>query len=183
MRRILFYLAIVAVPLCLGSFARSDPGGGRCDKDAASGSSTVGKPGKGAGESGDLASDDEAIEEVHPMMVNAACCVCHIPFVREELGKVHAVARVTCIKCHGLSAGHANDEDVGATKPDVYFARKEVGPMCRKCHENHDVPPEQVVARFVERRLPPKRKTICTDCHGSHKIERPKFHEQQTPGD
>jgi nitrate/TMAO reductase-like tetraheme cytochrome c subunit len=106
-----------------------------------------------------------------PMGPNAACYVCHLTFVREELSQTHLRAKITCIKCHGLSAKHANDENIGATKPDVTFARADVNAACRKCHRKHDVPPEKVVARWLERRLtesPP----VCTDCHGTHKIER-----------
>ena len=105
-----------------------------------------------------------------PLGPNAACYVCHMTFVREELSKTHLAKKVTCVKCHGLSAKHANDEDIGATKPDRVFARDQVNAMCRACHKRHDVPPEEIIARWVERQLtePP----VCTDCHGSHRIER-----------
>ena len=119
--------------------------------------------------------DDDASAdagETNPMGANAACYVCHIPFVREEMSKVHLQAKIACIRCHGLSAGHANDEDIGATKPDVTFKRDEINASCRKCHEEHDVPPEEVVARWFEhQRL--ESPAVCTDCHGNHKIERP----------
>lgn len=115
----------------------------------------------------------DAAEETNPLGANAACYVCHIPFVKEELSRVHLKAKVPCIECHGLSAGHANDEDIGATKPDALFQRKQVDPMCRECHETHDVPARKVVARFLQRRLSPKSPAVCTDCHGGHKIERP----------
>jgi hypothetical protein len=107
-----------------------------------------------------------------PLGPNAACYVCHMTFVREELVKIHLRAEVTCIACHGLSDRHANDEDIGATKPDVVFTREAVNDSCRACHPAHDVPPESVIARWLERGLtdsPP----VCTDCHGSHRIERP----------
>jgi len=113
-----------------------------------------------------------------PMGPNAACYVCHMTFVKEELSQVHKAERVTCIDCHGLSAPHANDEDVGATKPDVTYTRAQVNPACRKCHETHDAPPEKVVARwhdvvktgFAGR---PPATPACTDCHGTHKIAKP----------
>ena len=126
-----------------------------------------------AGADGSAESEDEPAAEINPLGANAACYVCHIPFVKEELGKVHLKAKVTCHKCHGLSAGHANDEDIGATKPDVVFTRKQVDAMCRKCHDGHNVSARQVVARFISRDLSPKTPVICTDCHGAHKIEPP----------
>ena len=30
---------------------------------------------------------------------------------------------ITCVRCHGISAAHANDEDIGATPPDITFKR------------------------------------------------------------
>ena len=116
-------------------------------------------------------SGGDAAEQLDPLSINAACYLCHIPFVKEELSKVHLEAKVTCIKCHGLSADHANDENVGATKPDIVFKRGQVDGMCVKCHEDHNAPARQVVARFIQRRLSPESTPVCTDCHGKHKIE------------
>ena len=110
-----------------------------------------------------------------PLGPNAACYVCHMTFVREELSKTHLAARVGCIRCHGPSAPHANDEDIGATKPDVTYKRAQINPSCRTCHESHDAAPERVLARWQQvvkakfaSRPPPK--PACTDCHGAHKI-------------
>jgi len=109
-------------------------------------------------------------ERIDPMSVNATCYVCHMTFIREEISKTHFKEKVTCIKCHGLSADHANDEDIGATKPDVMYKRDQVDAMCSECHQEHDAPAVEVIARFVERKLSPQSPAICTDCHGEHKI-------------
>lgn len=130
------------------------------------------------GEDGGDAPDDSP--EIDPLSVNAACYVCHTTFVREELSKVHLKEKVTCIECHGLSAGHANDEDIGATPPDITFKRKQVDASCGKCHEEHDVPAREVIARWLERGRP-ALPSICTDCHGTHKIERPEESEPDKP--
>jgi len=106
------------------------------------------------------------------MSVNATCYVCHMTFVREEISKVHFKEKVTCIKCHGLSAGHANDEHVGATKPDKLYKRHQIDAMCAECHEDHDAPAVEVIARFLECK-PNQSPAVCTDCHGKHKIEPP----------
>ncbi|MFW6108772.1 MAG: hypothetical protein ACOC8D_03050 [bacterium] len=113
--------------------------------------------------------------EHDPLGPNAACYVCHMTFVREEISRVHKTAGVTCIDCHGLSAAHANDEDIGATPPDRAYARAEVNPACRTCHPRHEAPPETVVARWQkvsEARFPdhPPAAAVCTDCHGAHRI-------------
>ncbi len=117
---------------------------------------------------------EEESPQIDPMSVNATCYICHMTFVHEEISSTHFQAKVTCVECHGLSAKHANDENIGATKPDIVYARKDVDKMCERCHKDHDVPPRKVVARFVKRKLPPKKEPVCTDCHGTHRIERKK---------
>jgi hypothetical protein len=107
-----------------------------------------------------------------PLGMNGACYVCHIPFVKEELAKVHLAEGISCAQCHGLSDKHANDENIGATKPDITFRRDQVDAGCEKCHTTHDAPATQVLARFGERKLSLQTSVICTDCHGHHKIDR-----------
>jgi hypothetical protein len=101
-------------------------------------------------------------DESNPMGANAACYVCHIPFVQEEISKTHLRAKVPCTRCHGLSAGHANDEDIGATPPDVLFVRDQVDSMCLKCHHRHDISDEMKAKHTPQ--------SVCTDCHGNHRI-------------
>ena len=114
-------------------------------------------------------------DETNPLGANAACYVCHMTFVKEELSKTHLRAEITCVRCHGLSAGHANDEDIGATPPDVSFERDQVDATCLKCHKSHDIGPEEVVAGPA---LPKggagEHPSVCTDCHGTHKINQTK---------
>ena len=115
----------------------------------------------------------KAGDKNNPLGPNAACYVCHMTYVKEPMSRLHLKHKVYCIDCHGISAGHANDEDIGATKPDIYFKRNQINASCRKCHLNHDAAPEKVIARWFKRKLtvsPP----VCTDCHGSHKIKRAK---------
>jgi len=107
---------------------------------------------------------------IDPMGPNAACYVCHQTFIFEEMSVVHKAEKVTCIKCHGLSAAHANDEHIGATPPDVRYPREKVDAACAECHEDHDVPAAKVLARFLERKLTPCPAPVCTDCHGRHRI-------------
>ena len=108
--------------------------------------------------------------ETDPFSANGACYICHMTFVKEELAKTHLKHKVSCVKCHGISAKHANDEDIGATKPDIAYKRGEVNASCRKCHETHDVAPEKVLARAAERKV--GAEAVCTDCHGGHRIQK-----------
>jgi len=119
----------------------------------------------------DAAPADEEPPELDPLGMNGACYVCHIPFVKEELAKTHLAEGISCAKCHGLSDKHANDEDVGATKPDITFRREQVDASCQKCHTTHDAPATKVLARFAERKLSLQTEAICTDCHGQHRID------------
>jgi len=127
------------------------------------------KPKTPAKPSAESRPSDEATD---PIGANGACYVCHMTFIKEELAKVHLKAKVGCVKCHGLSAKHANDENIGATKPDITFKRKDVDAACQKCHEGHNVAAKKVIARYLDRHLPAGSAPICTDCHGTHKIER-----------
>jgi len=148
------------------------------EADQSTGAALAGQAKAEAREQQSDAPDDSP--EIDPLSVNAACYVCHMTFIREELSKVHFKQKVTCIECHGLSAGHANDEDIGATPPDMTFKRKEVDASCGKCHQEHDVPARKVIARWLKRGRPPLP-AICTDCHGAHKIERPDQNEPDKP--
>jgi predicted CXXCH cytochrome family protein len=103
-------------------------------------------------------------DESNPMGANAACYVCHMTFVQEEISKRHLRAEVPCTRCHGLSAGHANDEDIGATPPDVVFVRSQIDSMCVECHQRHDISDEMTAKHKVQ--------PVCTDCHGNHKIKK-----------
>jgi hypothetical protein len=116
--------------------------------------------------------EDDSGGFIDPLGPNAACYVCHLTFVREEISKVHLAEEIGCIECHGVSAAHANDEDIGATPPDTMYKRHEVDPACAKCHETHDAPASEVVGRFLDRKLPADPSPICTDCHGRHRIDR-----------
>jgi len=111
-----------------------------------------------------------------PLGPNAGCYICHPTFIKEELTTAHLQANISCARCHGPSIAHANDEDIGATPPDLAFKRGQINTFCRTCHKSHDAPPERVIARWRERRpaKPPPQPLLppvaCTDCHGTHKI-------------
>ena len=107
----------------------------------------------------------ESPGEIDALGANAACYVCHIGFVKEQISKVHLSEDIGCIHCHGLSAPHANDENIGATPPDITFERDEVDTMCLKCHSMHEISAEEL-ARYQSH-------PVCTDCHGGHRLSGP----------
>ncbi len=120
--------------------------------------------------------EDAKAHHLDPLGPNTGCYVCHMTFVGEELAKTHLKADVGCVECHGTSAAHANDENIGATPPDVVIKGEKLNPFCRKCHPTHDVAPERIIARWLERAgpnatsQPAQSDAQCTACHGHHKI-------------
>ena len=124
--------------------------------------------------------DDDDCPTIDPLSINANCYVCHIPFVREEISRDHFAEDVTCVDCHGVSAGHVNDENIGATKPDIVYERCDIDEKCMSCHEEHEAEPSKVIQRYIER-SPLPDPAVCTDCHGHHRIERPEPASDESP--
>ena len=98
---------------------------------------------------------------------NAACLVCHLTFVKEELAKTISCKGSAASSATAPSVGHANDEHIGATKPDITYPRDKVDACVRQVpRASTTSPPRKVIARFLERKLPRQPAPICTDCHG-----------------
>ena len=119
-----------------------------------------------------LKEGDDEEEKGEPKADNFPCYVCHGNYQEESLAQTHAYAGVGCMECHGSSEDHRGDEE-NTTPPDRMFPAEDINPFCRRCHEEHDVAPEKVVARWQERR-PDKeldREPVCTDCHGEHRLD------------
>ncbi len=114
----------------------------------------------------------ETNEEVSASVAeNTACYVCHANYQQEELVQWHADGAVGCVDCHGKSFAHRNDEN-NTTPPDVMFPRSEIDASCEECHDTHDVPAADVVARLQQRvaRVPAGEPVVCTQCHGQHRL-------------
>ncbi len=103
---------------------------------------------------------------------NTACFVCHGNLEEEEMVVVHAREDVGCVDCHGPSNAHRDDED-NSTPPDVMFAPGDIGKKCAECHDDHNAPAREVIARW-QARCPAKtnpEELVCTDCHGQHRLK------------
>lgn len=103
---------------------------------------------------------------------NEACYVCHANYRDEELVQWHADGDVGCVDCHGKSFAHRNDEN-NTTPPDVMFPLNEIDASCEDCHDAHDVPASDIVARLQERvpRMASGEHVVCTQCHGRHRLD------------
>lgn len=125
------------------------------------------------GASGATARTGQAKVEDNPMGLNGGCYVCHMTFVDEPLTVTHLKHDIGCTYCHGTSAGHANDENIGNTPPDVMFERTAIDAFCLNCHKGHDIASEKMRAHWHKRQKDrPTTRPIaaCTDCHDTHRI-------------
>lgn len=107
-----------------------------------------------------------------PVADNSACFVCHANYDEEPFAVVHAKANCGCIRCHGASLAHRDDEN-NITPPDVMFSAETMNSNCNKCHDTHDAPAVEVLARW-QKRCPEKtdpKSLVCTDCHGMHRLK------------
>jgi hypothetical protein len=107
-----------------------------------------------------------------PVADNSSCFVCHGNFQDESLAAVHAKANVGCVKCHGNSLAHRNDED-NITPPDIMIPQAKIDVGCHKCHEEHNVPAKKVIVQW-QKRCPQKTdpsQIVCVDCHGEHRMK------------
>ncbi len=99
---------------------------------------------------------------------NKVCCECHIDFEGEELVRVHEKHQVACVRCHGHSQAHMEDE-VRKTPADFTARGKGMEVFCLTCHDpikHHRIGPHKEEAAKTD----PARRRTCTQCHGEHKL-------------
>ncbi len=116
--------------------------------------------------------DDPWAAPEGPVADNQACFVCHENYKEEPMAADHAKVNVGCVKCHGESLEHRDDED-NITPPDIMYPPEKIEPSCVKCHKTHLSPPGELIARWQERcpaKTDPKT-IVCTDCHGQHRLK------------
>lgn len=103
---------------------------------------------------------------------NDVCLVCHLNYEAEPLVVEHARRGIGCVRCHGDSWEHADDEG-HETPPDIMFPPEAIDAACQKCHPTHDVAASEVLARWRERGAEKENPAtaVCTDCHGRHRLE------------
>jgi uncharacterized Fe-S center protein len=107
---------------------------------------------------------------------NSYCYVCHRNLEKESLNQTHSKVGVGCEKCHGLSERHSSDED-GITPPQIMYSRDRVPPFCLSCHPVAKLTPIDAHTGFLgkdqrsEGKIQDAKKTVCTDCHGEHRLK------------
>lgn len=101
---------------------------------------------------------------------NARCYECHVDFKEEELAEEHEKHGVTCVRCHGHSQPHLDDE-VRKTPPDAIFRGRAMKAFCLTCHDpvKHATEKEHV-AEAARAKKAGKPERTCTACHGEHEL-------------
>jgi hypothetical protein len=105
-----------------------------------------------------------------PQADNSRCFVCHINYMREDIAVIHARANIGCANCHGQSDAHIADESWASggngTAPDIMYLPEKINPFCMGCHTKDKIDTDRHKPLFTG-----LKKTVCTDCHGSHRLE------------
>jgi len=105
-----------------------------------------------------------------PQADNSRCFVCHINYMQEDIAALHARADIGCAGCHGQSDEHIADESWASggsgTAPDIMYPRPKINPSCMVCHTKDKIDNDQHKPLFAN-----FEKMVCTDCHGSHRLE------------
>ncbi len=109
----------------------------------------------------------QAQQKAKPVADNGPCLVCHLNFGFEELAQTHADANVGCIRCHGISMAHSEDEE-NTTPPDQMFAKAKVNSSCLECHEKPSLGDTHKPVLSGEA----TESQYCSECHGKHRLSR-----------
>lgn len=111
------------------------------------------------------------------------CYDCHANYLEEPIAVQHAKENITCVKCHGESLAHSNDEE-NITPPNRMYPAARIDRMCRECHDTHEAPARAVIACW-QKRCPQKTdpaQLLCTDCHGEHRLKVRTVHWDKATG-
>ena len=117
-----------------------------------------------------LDDEPEVDQSVGPKADNSRCFVCHINYMQEDIAVSHARADIGCAGCHGESDEHIADESWASggngTAPEIMYPRPKINPFCMGCHTKDKIDTDQHKPLFAN-----FEKMVCTDCHGSHRLE------------
>ncbi len=107
---------------------------------------------------------------------NSYCFVCHLDYQEEPLAENHRAHGIGCVKCHGSSNAHVDDEE-GETAPDTMYSRARINPACQGCHDKSRLASTCRSAISADTGAT----GVCTDCHGEHRLtERSKKWDRKT---
>jgi len=117
-----------------------------------------------------LDDEQQVAQSDGPQADNSRCFVCHINYMQEDIAVIHARANIGCADCHGQSDEHIADESWASggngTAPDTMFPKPKINQFCMGCHTKEKIDTDQHKPLFAD-----TEKMVCTDCHGSHRLE------------
>jgi hypothetical protein len=117
-----------------------------------------------------LEDEPQANQSDAPKADNSRCFVCHVNYMQEDIAVTHARANIGCAGCHGESDEHIADESWASggngTAPDTMFPKPKINPFCMGCHNKDKIDADQHKPLFANIET-----TVCTDCHGKHRLE------------
>ena len=112
----------------------------------------------------------DAGQSTGPLADNSRCFVCHINYMQEDIAVIHARANIGCAGCHGESDEHIADESWASggngTAPDIMYPPAKINLFCMDCHPRDKIDTDQHKPLFTNFET-----TVCTDCHGKHRLE------------
>jgi len=111
---------------------------------------------------------DSAVATTQAAVENTACFVCHANYKTESLVSCHVKVNIGCVNCYGQSSAHQNDEN-NITPPEMMYSADKIDPFCRSCHKAHDIPPKEVIARWLKRKAE-KKDPSCQGCHEDNDV-------------
>lgn len=127
---------------------------------------------------------DAPAEPKEHLRANQACYVCHENLKEDKLVLDHTKDRIGCMRCHGESVNHRNDED-NITPPDKMFPLGTIDAMCLECHPKHNAPARKVIERLRERQLTATSldELVCSSCHYDHRLSHRTVRWDKTTGE
>lgn len=95
-----------------------------------------------------------------PPADNFLCLDCHLNYGFDPFAEGHRKAGIGCVRCHGESEAHLEDEEA-TNAPDRMYAKERIDASCLGCH---------ALAQLRSSCVIDANKRVCTDCHDTHRL-------------
>jgi len=111
---------------------------------------------------GDLPGRPDSASPAPPAPANNQYCLdCHLNYGFDPFAEGHRIAGFGCVRCHGASIPHSEDES-GKVPPDRMYPSAEINDSCLPCHKNEELPADCKLSEELK---------VCMDCHNTHRLD------------